>query len=159
MGTYYTKAASKQDIIRERTDTREWVSTENGKTYRGAAIAWRVVGDCLWTVRTCRVLDGEDWILVEGPYIGLDLLSASGYGWGYKPMDESVHPYYYSCPLEFLDLATEPRGINEKWRAAVRQYHAEEAERTARRRIPVMMGSNSFLLPFDEDERDSDSGL
>lgn len=26
-------------------------------------------------------------------------------GWGYKDMAESMHPYYYSCPRSYLDMA------------------------------------------------------
>lgn len=47
---------------------------------------------------------------------------------GLKDMDESSHPYYYSCPLEFLS------GVpvtNEKWREGVRAFHARKATRKA----------------------------
>jgi hypothetical protein len=44
-------------------------------------------------------------------------------GSGYKGMDECEHPYYYSCPVEYLDLA--PQACAE-WRARVRRYHAIE---------------------------------
>lgn len=42
-----------------------------------------------------------------------------GYGWGYKDMEESMCPYYYSCPLSYLEMAPE---ANAKWREGVRQY-------------------------------------
>lgn len=32
-----------------------------------------------------------------------------------------MHPYYYSCPLSYLDLAPEQ---SAEWRAGVRAYHA-----------------------------------
>ena len=76
------------------------------------------------------------WALCEGTrsdgqvirYILLCLLQGPerndpGGSWGYKDMDESVGPYYYDCPLSYLDLATEP--LNETaavWRAKVRMY-------------------------------------
>jgi len=41
--------------------------------------------------------------------------------WGYKGMDESVHPLYYSCPLKYLDMA--PEVTNQEWRDKVRAYH------------------------------------
>ncbi len=40
--------------------------------------------------------------------------------WGYKPMDESMHPSYYSCPLSYLKHA--PVAC-EEWRDKVKQYH------------------------------------
>ena len=54
-------------------------------------------------------------------YIRCDLLERSGNQWGYKPLEESMHPYYYSCPLSYLDLAPEQ---SADWRAGVRAYHA-----------------------------------
>jgi hypothetical protein len=54
-------------------------------------------------------------------YIGCHLLESSGGEWGYKSLDESVHPYYYSCPLRYLDMA--PVRSSE-WREGVRAYHA-----------------------------------
>lgn len=42
----------------------------------------------------------------------------ASYQWGYKDMDESVHPYYYDCPIRLLDLAHQ--SIESEWRKAVR---------------------------------------
>jgi hypothetical protein len=61
-------------------------------------------------------------------FIGCHLLQRSvetRYGrkvvsWGYKSMDESVHPYYYSCPLSYLDEVPAECG---EWRDKVRLYH------------------------------------
>ncbi|MCA9380929.1 hypothetical protein KC678_01565, partial [Candidatus Dojkabacteria bacterium] len=47
------------------------------------------------------------------------------YSWGYKDMDESMHPYYYNCPLSFLDMT--PVAC-EEWRQHVRNYHATIAQ-------------------------------
>ena len=55
-------------------------------------------------------------------------LERSGGQWGYKPLDESMHPYYYSCPLSYLDLAPEQ---SAEWRAGVRAYHARRRTPTA----------------------------
>lgn len=60
-------------------------------------------------------------------FIRCDLLDHSDDGWGYKAMEESVHPYYYSCPLRYLDLAPEQ---SADWRAGVRQFHADQATQT-----------------------------
>lgn len=61
-------------------------------------------------------------------YIRCDLLERSGNQWGYKPLEESMHPYYYSCPLSYLDLAPEQ---SADWRAGVRAYHARRRTPTA----------------------------
>jgi hypothetical protein len=45
------------------------------------------------------------------------------YRWGYKDMDESMHPYYYDCPIRLLDLT--PQAIESEWRKAVRAHHAK----------------------------------
>ena len=58
--------------------------------------------------------------------IVLFLLGSSGrtfQNWGYKDMDETMHPFYYDCPLRLIDTATEP--LNEssaEWRNKVRTY-------------------------------------
>ncbi len=60
-------------------------------------------------------------------YIGCDLLRCErGYGWGYKDLCESVHPYYYSCPLAYLEMV--PVAC-ETWRERVREYHARQKRR------------------------------
>lgn len=64
----------------------------------------------------------------EQRFIVLFLLKSDGgsdcYRWGYKDMDETMHPYYYDCPLRLLD-ATKPDGEESEWRKAVRAYHAK----------------------------------
>jgi len=53
--------------------------------------------------------------------------------YGYKEMGETMGPFYYSCPLSFLDMVPEPEGENVKeWRERVRKYHADIAERARR---------------------------
>jgi hypothetical protein len=48
-----------------------------------------------------------------------------GYGWGYKDMDESMGPYYYNCPLKFLDMA--PVAC-EEWREGGARVAREATE-------------------------------
>ena len=62
------------------------------------------------------------WILTEDRVILCVLLSKeAGYGWGYKVMCEAMGPYYYSCPLSFLDSAPVANGL---WRETVKQTHS-----------------------------------
>lgn len=67
-------------------------------------------------------------------FIRCDLLESSGDGWGYKPLEESMHPYYFSCPLHFLELAPEQC---PEWRAAVRQFHDNAANASAAQSLAV----------------------
>lgn len=117
MGWLFTEGATRSDVIAKRVAT--WQSeTQAGRTLRHCA-----KGNVLWTVRE----------LTDKPrgtterYIGCDLLQGQrGYGWGYKDMCESMHPYYYSCPMAYLTIvpvACEP------WREQVRAYHAQQARR------------------------------
>lgn len=66
------------------------------------------------------------------------LMQRSG-TWGYKDMDESVHPYYYTCPEKYLDMVSV---TNEEWRAKVREYHecrrARFALRAIQRKRPIL---------------------
>ncbi len=46
--------------------------------------------------------------------IELHLLDCSAGQWGYKTIPEKAGPFYYGCPLEFLDLAHDE--TNQEWR-------------------------------------------
>ncbi|WP_240754701.1 hypothetical protein [Parasulfuritortus cantonensis] len=43
------------------------------------------------------------------------------HGWGYKDLCESMGPYYYTCPLSYLDMVPV---ANADWRGQVRAWHA-----------------------------------
>lgn len=51
------------------------------------------------------------------------LLEGRGSRWGYKAMDESMHPFYYACPLAYLAMAPEQ---SSPWREGVRTWHAQQ---------------------------------
>jgi hypothetical protein len=132
MGWDYTHGASKQDIVRERIAPRTW------DTGAVRTVASRVVGGVLWTVRDHTHPDGR----LER-YIGCDLLQGTPGGWGYKDLDEHSHPYYYSCPLAYLDIA--PVACQE-WREGVHKWHGDRA---ARRAVvaSLTVGATVALLP------------
>lgn len=54
------------------------------------------------------------------PCFGARLVQGSGGRWGYKAMDESVHPYYFSCPKRYLTMAPE---VCPEWREKVLAHH------------------------------------
>ena len=48
------------------------------------------------------------------------------HGWGYKDMDETAGPYYYNCPLSYLDMVPDPMTTHSTpWRVLVREYWAK----------------------------------
>jgi len=72
----------------------------------------RKVGTVLYTVERNR--DGRR-------YAGVYLLESQGREFGYKPMDETVGPYYYGFPKAWLaDLDPPLNTYAEQWRAKVR---------------------------------------
>lgn len=111
MGWSYTKNATRRDII-------EYWTGKPGDVFPAAlgegwqCLAHSTRGNVLWTVE--QRPDGHR-------FIGCMLLSKErGYGWGSKAMEESMHPYYYSCPLAYLDMVPQ---ANAAWREGVRAYH------------------------------------
>lgn len=106
MGWYFTPSATRAQVIAELN--------REGNTVRHC-----LRGNVLWSVRLSESTGRL--------YIGCDLLQREpgGNGWGHKPMDESVGPYYFDCPLAYLRAADPP--INStavRWRRAVDAYHA-----------------------------------
>jgi hypothetical protein len=89
-------------------------------------IAHTLRGNVLWSVvEITAKAEGVHQDLAPGEsmcYICCDLLQHSGGQWGYKGMDESMSPYYYTCPLRYLAMAKE---ISPDWREKVRAYHAQ----------------------------------
>ena len=90
--------------------------------YKRTVIAHALRGSVLWTVNqlTHRETGATD------VFIGCDLLRKDGEWCGYKDMEESVEPGYYSCPMKFLSMAPER---NPAWREGVREYHRRRARR------------------------------
>ena len=85
MGWYYTDGANKASMIKE---------IENST--RTCEILERAVrGNHLWHVLSPKSGDGEAFIV-------LYLLSSSKEGWGYKAIDESMGPYYHTCPTTWF---------------------------------------------------------
>lgn len=104
MGTYYTYGATRADVIREVTAEYKLATT-------------KVVGNIVWGIFTT-----EKGMKV----IGCFKLVKAREGWGHKPMDESMGPYFFSCPLAFFDLAplTAAHGKTAaEWREQVYRAH------------------------------------
>jgi hypothetical protein len=118
---------TKHDIIRHCTGP-EMLGTSL------TVLAHTCVGNHLWCV--LQPTDGKP------PFIGLCLLSKDRKDgiWGYKDMTESMHPYYYDCPLCYLDLAPQPEGESAaSWREGVLAYHEKRTR-------PVAIGETYRLV-------------
>lgn len=87
-------------------------------------------GNILWSVWDCHNKQTD----VHETHIRCDKMQNYGgsNGWGYKDMCESMHPYYYTCPISYLELANS--GINESWREEVLNHHNKIQERRRRAR-------------------------
>ncbi|MEO6323798.1 MAG: hypothetical protein ABIQ65_04160 [Thermoanaerobaculia bacterium] len=114
MGWDFTRGATKRsiidDLIRDRT----------GKTASSKTLRHHVNDNVLWTVRETTDTDGA-----SVRWIGCELLAEQhDYGWGSKSMEESQHPYFYDCPLEFLDDV--PMVTCQEWRDVVRRHWREK---------------------------------
>jgi hypothetical protein len=114
MGTFYTTGATKADVVAEL----------KAASFVGGAVVLKssLRGNELWLLCGIPGRPAENVIQIA-------LLSKSPHGWGYKPMTESMGPYYYKCPIGFLDEA--PVRC-ESWRAKVR---AEAALKNSRRAL------------------------
>ena len=118
MGWYYSRQTRDQ-LIRELIQPKE-----NERAF-SEVIAHALRDNVLWSVvRVTSKQAGVSNLAVgeSTTFILCDLLQGSGNEWGYKPLSESVHPYYYSCPLPYLDMAPEKC---REWREGVRAYHEQ----------------------------------
>jgi len=115
MGWDFKHGATKQDTI------NELIKGYDGEKQNRVCIMHSVRGNVLWTVWSIinKTTHETTWL------IGCDLLSSQkNYGWGYKSMSEDMHPYYYTCPLKYLDIV--PVACQE-WRDKVIKLAKERA--------------------------------
>jgi hypothetical protein len=134
MGWLFTRGSTRKGLIVERTKNWE-AEGEKGEMVKTVCLAHCYRGNfysgVLWTVwERVFTKDGQQ-TKPTARWIGCDLLRyQTGYGWGYKDMEESMHPYYYSCPKKYLDLVPiDQFGGCEKWREGVKEYHRRQKER------------------------------
>jgi len=117
MGWTFTEHSKRRDLIAEITEER----TDQDVTYTTLAHCWRgnAYTGILWAVKeVAKGGEREQFILC---YLMRYQNDRWGGGWGYKGMGESEHPYYYSCPKGYLEMA--PVACPE-WREKVMRYHA-----------------------------------
>ena len=121
MGWYGTPGATKQDIIDE---ILEGWRTE--KILREHSIASEKGETVLWAVLKGKTTDGKSFQI-----IACHIISCAQGTWGYKPLDETMGPYYYSVPKAWLKLypCVLPEGkigFSDSWRQNVCEHtHAK----------------------------------
>lgn len=129
---FHNNAKEKHQIVESILRDMTWTS-DHGSAQK--VILHRVVGSHLWLaieqIRT--VIDGAAPLLNRiNRFVMLCLLEKykhrDAWGnrdayldcWGYKSMDESMHPYYYDCPLSVIKAAgptNDPKA--QEWRCNV----------------------------------------
>ena len=111
MGWLFTQGASRRDII------NNLVQPEENETRRWETITHCLRGNVLWSIIKLTKKPEE---IIE-IFIGCHVLrNEKDYGWGYKDMCESMGPYYYTCPIKYLEMAPV---ANQAWRDEVMAYH------------------------------------
>lgn len=119
MGWLFTRGATRADIIQHCTRTEETAHA------RWTTLAHCTKGNVLWSVVERTRKDAG----TSETFIACHLLARqTGFGWGYKDMDESMGPFYWSCPLAYLDQAPV---ANAAWRDAVHAWHARRRRKVA----------------------------
>jgi hypothetical protein len=122
MGWTYPHGATRRQCIEELTPKeRSYGESMGGGVFRTLRHCCR--GNVLYALHESVKADGTSL-----KWIGIYLLQRDNRDgtWGYKDMDESMHPYYYNCPLSYLDQADEATTEGAKtWRAVVRRVAAK----------------------------------
>ncbi len=139
MGWLFTRGSTRKELITEQT--KNWTANGPDDTtvnttclahcYRGGRFS-----GVLWSVWERTFVRNGEAVQPTERWITCNLLRCrKDDGWGYKDLDESMHPFYYSCPLRYLNLVPiEVHGGCKEWREGVRRYHARQRET---RRQPV----------------------
>lgn len=123
---------SKEALIQSLLDPRQ---------YEGKILDSSVRGNRLWVLY--EESDGRR-------IIGLFLMEVRSGVWGYKSMDETMHPYYYDCPLRLLENATEPLNDSAReWRENVRKHHAHKAAQKAAQKAANPKPQEGMIVTFD----------
>jgi hypothetical protein len=94
-----------------------------------------------------KMVGNELWMVVEGSgdfkYIVLALMSCNDGCWGYKPMQECAHPYYYGCPMKFFDMVS----LDNYGGIETRSHQSAEEFRNQCRKVQALRNA-AFLETF-----------
>ena len=126
---YLYECVEKKDIINLLT------KEEKSEAYSRTTIDHACSGNELWCVYEVKSPSYTGQVLV------LNLLAKNDGHWGYKDMDESMHPYYYNCPKRLLDICPEPAKVEcqQTWRDAWKA-HQEAKKATREKKAKLQVG-------------------
>lgn len=113
MGWLFSQGSTKSDVI------QKLIKSEENEARRWETLTHSTRGNVLWAVVELTYKEEQRSKRFIACYL---LRSDKGYGWGYKDMEESMGPNYYSCPLKYLEMVPE---ANAAWREAVREHHRQ----------------------------------
>jgi hypothetical protein len=136
MGWLFTQGQTRAALIRRLTEPQD----NDSASYRTVAHCSK--GNVLWAVQEVvfKIAKPHREIGTAYRFIGCYLMARQrDCGWGYKDMEESMHPYHYHCPLAYLDLAPE---ACPDWRKNVRAWHARASRPVSVGDIWSLVGSS-----------------
>ena len=137
MGWLFTDGKSRAALIADLTRDEQRTKADGYFTQKTLKHCYRGnrFRGVLWSVVEITAYADETQQTQPQQYRGIrcDLLeysrSATCWGWGYKPLSEGGHPYYYSCPESYLAMVPEDSpGTCREWRDEVRKYHETARE-------------------------------
>ncbi len=137
MGWTYPCGATRKSLIENRT--KPWERELNDCTVKSTCLAHCFRGGRFsgvsWAVWERTIERNGVQVEPEQCWITCDLIRCDSGEWGYKDMSEACGPFYFSCPLKYLDLVPLERyGGNADWRQQVREHHARQREKRQRKR-------------------------
>ncbi len=138
MGWLFRSGSTRRGLIAERTEG--WERTNHdGLVIKSTCLAHCYRGNTfsgvLWSVWERTFVKDDAESSPKQRWIQCDLLRYQQDAWGYKDMEESMGPYYFSCPLKYLGMVPlEQFGGNAEWREQVIDHHQRAAEKRRQRR-------------------------
>ncbi|WP_044303106.1 hypothetical protein [Rhodopirellula sallentina] len=133
MGWLFREGITRKELIEDRTSAWERTTGDLlirsnclARCYRGGSfsgVLW-AVWERTFSIEGIESQPAERWITC-------DLIQYQrNSGWGYKDLDESMGPYFYSCPMKYLNLVPiEQFGGNADWRSQVISHHKNKREK------------------------------
>ena len=131
----------KSEMTQKNQLVQELVKSSDSRRYRGSnnddsryyltkCISYSLRGNILWSVMERTTFNSANDSEIETKrFICCDILSYSKEHrcWGYKDLQESMGPAYYSCPLSYLKKVPVADGeYAVAWREGVENYHARK---------------------------------
>jgi hypothetical protein len=123
MGWFFSKKTKQQLVTM-------LLESNINDSVRTDVLEHHLADNVLWSVVRLTALQDGILQLKRGEstnFIRCDLLDQHDGEWGHKPLEEAVGPRYWNCPIHFLELAPEQ---SADWRAKVRQFHADNAQKS-----------------------------